>query len=157
MIGNLTSEQVEEFLQQGIVGHLGCHVEETTYVVPISYSYDGHYIYCHSHEGMKIDMMRKNPKVCFELDDMKDMANWRSVMLWGKYEELPNGKERETALESLLHRQLPVVSSITTHLGKEWPFPVENLKEIKGIVFRINIEKKTGRYESSDQSPSICG
>lgn len=40
------------------------------------------------HEGQKLHMMRANPFVCFEVEDIDDLANWHSVIAWGVFEEL---------------------------------------------------------------------
>ena len=48
----------------------------------------------HSLKGMKIEMMRKKPKVCFEVDEMKNFTNWRSVIVWGEYQEFTEERER---------------------------------------------------------------
>ena len=39
-------------------------------------------------EGKKIEMMRKNPEVCFQVDAIADLLNWESVICWGKFEEI---------------------------------------------------------------------
>lgn len=152
MLERLTENQIEQVLVDNIIGHLGCHADGVTYVVPISYAYDGQSVVAHSTEGMKIEMMRKNPNVCFQVDDMKDMGNWRSVVSWGSFEELVEEEDREKALNMLLNRNLPLVSSVTTHLGKTWPF-TGNVKSIRGVVFRIRLEKKSGRFESTQEAP----
>jgi nitroimidazol reductase NimA-like FMN-containing flavoprotein (pyridoxamine 5'-phosphate oxidase superfamily) len=156
MIGKLTSEEIESLLQQQFTGHLGCQDKDTVYVVPVSYAYDGGNIYCHSLEGQKVAMMRNNPKVCFQVDEMKDMANWKSVITWGNFEEIDDEMERRKALHILSARRLPISSSITTHLGQAWPFTDEGanvLDGITGIFFRISLTEKTGEYESSSVSP----
>ncbi|MBK5270705.1 MAG: pyridoxamine 5'-phosphate oxidase family protein, partial [Bacteroidia bacterium] len=61
MFENLSPVEIETVLQNQIIGHLGCHSDGLTYIVPISYAYDGEYIYCHTYEGKKLEMMRKNP------------------------------------------------------------------------------------------------
>jgi len=41
-------------------------------------------------------------------------------------------------------------------LGQTWPFTgsgTNGLKDIPGIVFRIHLEEKTGKFESSSESP----
>ena len=153
MIGELTAPQIEELLQSQLVGRIGCHHNGTTYIVPVSYAYDGAFIYVHTYEGMKIEFMRHNPDVCFEVDDLRDMGNWQSVIAWGRYEELPQGAEREQAIRALLSRRLPLVSSVTTHLGATWPFPSDGDSRLDGIVFRIALTQKTGRFESSSHTP----
>lgn len=149
MFGKLKDEQVEEVLQHQVYGHLGCHADGLTYIVPISYAYDGKYIYCHSLRGMKTAMMEKNTMVCFQVEEMENMANWRSVIAWGVYEELKNDDNRKKALQVLIDRHTPPIASQTVHLSEEWPFTPEHLERIGGVVFRINITKKTGRFENT--------
>jgi len=150
MLGNLPAKDIEEVLTHQVMGRIGCHDDNTTYVIPISYAYDGKYIYGHTTNGMKIKMMRSNPSVCFEVEEIRDMANWKSIILWGTFEELSAGIERTNALQKLVDRILPLISSETTHLSPHWPFPPENISVIKGIVFRIAIKKKTGRFETNE-------
>ena len=149
MFRNLNPSEIEEVLSHQLVGRIGCHADGKTYVVPISYAYDGGFVYAHTFEGLKVSIMRKNPAVCFQVDNMSDMANWKSVITWGQYEELTNTDERKKALGYLTRRTLPLVSSETTHLGKVWPFLPEDLNRIDGIVFRIRLEEKTGKAESN--------
>ncbi|HYM93075.1 MAG TPA: pyridoxamine 5'-phosphate oxidase family protein [Chitinophagaceae bacterium] len=149
MIDQLKSQEIEELLKSQVVGRIACHADDLTYIVPISYSYDGEHIYAHATDGMKIRMMRKNPKVCFQTDKMENMANWQSVVAWGEFEELTNSEGRKQALKKLIERVLPVISSETVHLSPHWPFPPEEINSIKGIVFRIKLQKKTGRFEKS--------
>lgn len=146
MIGELNTQQIEDLLSGQVVGRIACCYKNFVYLVPVSYAYDGNAIYARGFDGMKLNIMRKNPNVCFETDDISDMAEWKSVIAYGKFEELRNS-QRQDGLRILLRRHLPLSSSITTHLGKAWPFSEYDLEEITGIVFRINITKKTGRFE----------
>ena len=157
MLGTLNTQQIEEVLQHQIVGRIGCHANGETYVVPISYAYDGNYIYCHTHEGKKTGILRKNPKVCFEVDELNDMSNWRSVVVQGEFEEIKDRRARNEAMQTLLRRYLPIMSSVTTHLGAHWPFEPDDTTEIDGLVFRIAVKEKSGRFETNQQSPIICG
>ncbi len=150
MFGELSNEQIEEVLKKQVIGRIGCYGDAQVYIVPVSYAYDGKYVYVRSFEGKKIEMMRKDPKVCFQVDDMQNMANWQSVIAWGEFEELSDVTERNKGLKILIDRHLPLFSSETTHLGVNWPFPPEDLNIIKGIVFRILLKDKTGRFEKSD-------
>lgn len=153
MIGNLTIPETEKLLRKEVVGRIGCGEGSNVYVVPISYTYDGNYIYCHTHEGLKVDIMRRQPKVCFEVDRLNDMANWQSVIAYGTFEELTDPLQRRQALKLLHERILPMASSETTHLSPDWPFPPEEFNKIKGVTFRIRVEKKTGRFEKTGTSP----
>jgi nitroimidazol reductase NimA-like FMN-containing flavoprotein (pyridoxamine 5'-phosphate oxidase superfamily) len=150
MFGNLGTDANETILRHQIVGHIGCHANDITYVVPVSYAYENGYVYVHAEEGMKIEMMRQNPSVCFEVYRMENMANWQCVIAWGNYEELTDKTARAAALNILLKRDLPVITSKTVQLTEHWPFVPEDLNEIPGIVFRIRLDKTTGRYEQTE-------
>jgi uncharacterized protein len=150
MFGNLDPSEIDVILHNQILGRIGCHANNITYIVPISYAYDGEFIYAITREGMKMNIMRQNRQVCFEVEQIPDLANWQSVICWGEFEELPNRSERHQALEILLRRQLPGVTSQTTKLSPSWPFRPENIDKIKGVVFRIRLTKKTGKYEKHE-------
>jgi len=150
MFGELNQEQIEELIRHQVIMRIGCHADGLTYVFPMSYAYDGKYIYGRALEGLKTQMMRKSPAVCVEVENMQDMANWKSVIAWGNYEELKTSKERNEALLKLHQRILPLVSSEMTVLSKEWPFSPEDPNAIRGLVFRICLEKKTGRFEMNN-------
>lgn len=156
MFGNLTDNEIETLLQSQLVGRIGCHTNDFIYVVPISYAYDGQYLYARTFEGLKMKIVRENPKVCFQVDDMRDMANWRSVIAWGEVEELSDEKSRKKALEILSARVLPFQSSETTHLSPLWPFSVES-ERVPGIFFRILLTGKTGRFERQEPSSLFAG
>ncbi|HEY4936802.1 MAG TPA: pyridoxamine 5'-phosphate oxidase family protein [Puia sp.] len=152
MFGTLNQGEIEEVLHHQIFGRIGCHLDGVTYIVPISYAYDGENIIAHTQEGMKISMMRKNPNICFEVDTLQNMANWQSVICWGTFEELLNPNERRNALERLHERVLPSMASATAKLSSDWPFSPKDINSIGGIVFRIRLDKKTGKFENNSIS-----
>ena len=80
MIGSLSKEQIEHVLHSAVVGRIGCYDGKDIYIIPLTFVFDGKYIYAHSHEGLKIEIMRKQPTVCFEVESIEGMTNWRCVM-----------------------------------------------------------------------------
>ncbi|MFZ1677408.1 MAG: pyridoxamine 5'-phosphate oxidase family protein [Saprospiraceae bacterium] len=149
MIGILTDAAMDEVLKDNVLGRIGCHEGNKTYIVPINYAYDGKSIIAHSAEGLKIEMMRKNPLVCFEVDQMKSFTDWRSVIVWGRYEELTDEDDHHAAMKLFVDRMMHLRLSETAT-----PQTVERTSErrhisgrIKSVVFRIVITEKTGRFE----------
>jgi uncharacterized protein len=150
MLGHLTNTEVETLMQSETVGRIGCCADNKMYVVPISYAYGEGCVYCYTYEGKKVDMMRKNPAVCFQVDNMRDLSNWKSALCWGEFEELEAEDQRLHALEMLNQRRVPMISSQTMHISSQWPFSGVNTANLPGIFFRIKLNEKTGRYEKSD-------
>jgi nitroimidazol reductase NimA-like FMN-containing flavoprotein (pyridoxamine 5'-phosphate oxidase superfamily) len=93
--------------------------------------------------------MREHPRICFEVDILQNMGNWQSVVAHGDFEELTAPTLRNHALQKLHERILPVVSSETTHLSQDWPFPPAEFSKIIGVTFRIRLQDKSGRFEKS--------
>ena len=147
MLGELKNTQIECFLQSQVIGRIGCHADNTTYVVPITYAYDGTFVYGHTKEGMKIDIMRKNPNVCFEVDVMENMSNWRSVIAWGKFEELIKPEERIIGMQKLMDRIMPIMTGETTVHHAMTDSHGKYIEAMEGVVYRIKLTQKTGRYE----------
>ena len=152
MLGELTVEQMDQMLHSQTVGRLGCYASGEIYVVPVTYAFDGQHIYAHSREGMKVRMMRENKQVCFEVDAIENMANWRSVILWGTYEELQDENAQREAMRVMDSKLSPLITSVTARPHRQTMIPHFIEKERKPIVYRIRIERKTGRFEKSEET-----
>jgi nitroimidazol reductase NimA-like FMN-containing flavoprotein (pyridoxamine 5'-phosphate oxidase superfamily) len=150
MLGELTYEQIEHLLHSEVVGRIGCHTEGRTYVVPVNYAYDGEFLYGHAAPGMKLEMMRANPEICFQVDHRTSLSDWQSVIAWGKFEEL-RGQDATRAMDLLLDRLLPLMADAGTLATRDEPqkalaagAPVEHL-----VLYRIRLSERTGRFERS--------
>jgi len=147
MLGELTDTEINNVLSSQVVGRLACTDGSQPYVVPVTYAYDGKNIYGQTNEGTKLKILRKNANVCFEVDIMSDMRNWKSVLVYGKFEEL-KGKEAEKARETLYDLVFPLSTSSTIHLfGHDEKGIVDDSTRVKPVMYRIKIKKITGRFE----------
>lgn len=146
MIGELTPDQIDHMLHLEVLGRIGCHASGRTYVVPITYVYDGEAIYAYSFEGLKLRMMRENPTVCFEVDRFNTLASWESVIVQGRFEEL-SGKEAAAgrALLTDRFRQLwmPWLTKPPRAAGEGWTRAGGGMP----VVYRIVPLEKSGRFE----------
>jgi uncharacterized protein len=148
MLGILSPSRIEKLLLSEAIGRLGCQVDGKVYVVPINYGYDGKYLYAHSKEGLKIEIMRENPKVCFEVDHWDEDGSWRSVIVWGEFEELKTIKAQRAGMKVFaeqMARVIPTYKAMPSH-----GFVKGTRKDndpFKNVVFRISVEERTGRFE----------
>jgi hypothetical protein len=82
------------------------------------------------------------------VDQRENLANWRSVVAWGVYEEL-HGKEAFAALQILVARLTPFVTSVT--LGLPDTLSLATAKPVtdapKTIIYGIRLTERTGRFE----------
>lgn len=94
-IHEMTEFECYQALQQATVGRLACASDNQPYVVPIYFAVDGEYVYAFTTLGQKIEWMRTNPRVCLEIDERISHNRWLSVIVFGRYEELPDLPEHE--------------------------------------------------------------
>ncbi len=149
MIGQLSPPEIENLLHNEIIARIGCHTNGHTYVVPITYAYDGDAIIGYSPDGLKLWMMRENPKVCVEVDHIDDAATWRSVIASGTFREL-SGAAADEALSKLTARLLPQKVSATAVPSHGLDKHARSLNLKRFSVYRITLEQKSGRFERDE-------
>jgi nitroimidazol reductase NimA-like FMN-containing flavoprotein (pyridoxamine 5'-phosphate oxidase superfamily) len=150
MLGELTREEIEHLLHSEVVGRIGCHAEGRTYVVPVNYAYDGEFLYGHAAPGMKLEMMRANPEICFQVDRRTGLSDWQSVIAWGTFEEL-QGQEATRAMELLLDRLLPIMAGEGSPAarGAGGATLAASIRAENLAIYRIRLGERTGRFEKS--------
>ena len=137
MLIQLGEQESLKLLEEIKIGRMGCCLNDAPYVIPIHYFFDGKHIYVHSLPGRKIEMLRANPNVCLQVDEIKDEYNWRSVIVFGRYEELTAVAEHDTAL-AMLFRHMPHLTPVEAGMSRQ---------SVQSIVFRIKPDQITGVCE----------
>lgn len=152
MVGHLTEEQIATVLKENALGRLGCCDGTQNYIVPINYYYDGAAIIMHSEVGLKVHMMRQNPNVCFEVDEVTDFTNWKSVIVFGRYLEIEDDDEKKKVMDAYINSMMRIKLSETallpeTHNARLHP----RTGPLDTVIYKIVIDKMTGRYESDTE------
>lgn len=128
MIDELHPDEIETVLHRHHIGRLACVADGHPYVVPITYAYAGGAVYARTLPGRKLDALRAEPRVCFEVDERWDDATWRSVVADGVFEEVTDESELRAAV-ALLSRAMPDAA--------------RNAEG--GVLFRVRLTTKSGR------------
>lgn len=143
LIESMTRQASIELLKRARVARLGYVHEGQPYIVPMLFAYNVDYLYSFSTEGQKIAWMRADPRGCVEVDDLVTSQEWETVIVLGRFEELPPTEENETwrSYAHALIQRRPVwwepgfVKTIVD--GKERP--------LETLYFRIRIDQISGR------------
>jgi nitroimidazol reductase NimA-like FMN-containing flavoprotein (pyridoxamine 5'-phosphate oxidase superfamily) len=97
LIQEMTKSECQSALAGARLGRLACAYANQPYVVPIYFAYEDPYLYGYTTPGLKVEWMRSNPLVCVELDEVNEHDQWTSIVVFGRYEELPETLEEEQA------------------------------------------------------------
>ncbi len=103
MIETLSEVEVHDLLDRQVVGRLGCHHDGFTYVVPVIYARLDDAIVFYTTEGLKVELLRANPSVCFEIDEYDELGGWQSVIIQGTASEV-SGDDAKAVLSALAER-----------------------------------------------------
>lgn len=159
MMGTLTEPEIDALLAQQQFGHLGCCSDGKPYVFPMAYAFHHDVLYGQTTEGSKVEILRRNPHVCFQVQDVQE-DGWRSVQCWGTFEELD--------FESLEHGEASrIVRMLSEHLGSmqsqvgvhisfgegNKPSPMDVNGKLS-TLFRIIVREKSGVFRTVANSLS---
>ena len=100
-IVELTKTEIGRLLRRVHFGHLGFSQGRVPYVIPVHFAYRANGIYIYTTEGLKTRILRKNPNVCLQVEDIKDSEHWESLIVVGTAEHLTDEAEIERAMKLL--------------------------------------------------------
>ena len=142
-------EQIRHILDTGKVLHLGLAVNDEPYVVPMNYGYTREngklVVYLHSAvRGKKLDMMRTNPKVFFEIDCDLMPFEGKVACQYGLVYSSIMGRGKAQIIEDVEEKKQAMVHLMKTQTGKDFSFE-DKLVSIVAVI-RIDVEAYTAKH-----------
>ncbi|MGI9549832.1 MAG: pyridoxamine 5'-phosphate oxidase family protein, partial [Aurantibacter sp.] len=101
MIKDLELSKCLDLLGNNYIGRLAFISHGEPYIIPITYFHDSEEksILSYAAKGHKIEAMRNYDSVALQVDEIKSIQEWRSVLVHGKFEEL-----KGSTAKKYLHR-----------------------------------------------------
>ena len=143
----------EKILAEILSGAIICRVAmldgDKPYLIPFNYGYSDGCIFIHSApEGKKIDLLKQNPEVCFEVEDKMEITKgelacdwstrYRSIVGYGEVAFLSDGQSKQQGLEVIMAQHgAPELTE----------FNQKNLDRM--VILKIRITSMTGKQSSS--------
>ena len=146
----ITDEQeLRQILDSAKVLRLGIAVDNEPYIIPLNYGYtleNGELkLYLHSAvQGNKLDLLRKNPNVCFELDCDHVPFAGRVACQYGLSYSAISGRGRAVLLEDVEEKMEAMSILMKTQAGKEFDFN-DRLVSIVAVI-RIDVSEYTAKH-----------
>jgi nitroimidazol reductase NimA-like FMN-containing flavoprotein (pyridoxamine 5'-phosphate oxidase superfamily) len=138
-------QKIEEILSKAKFIRIALSDGDTPHIIPMAFGYENNSIYLHSSKhGEKIDILKKNPQICFEADIDADVivtadictydVRYRSVIGYGQAKFLEDYNEKVEGL-----------TIMSKHYEKKGPFDFAEEKVNRLLVIKIEIEHMTGK------------
>ncbi len=140
---------LEEILRGAIICRMAMMDGDLPYIIPFNYGYKEACLYIHSaQDGKKIDLLRKNSQVCFEVEDSMEITKgdracdwstrYRSVVGYGNVEILSDEASKQQGLEVIMAQ----------HGAPELvEFNPKNINRM--VILKLTITSMTGKQSSN--------
>ncbi|MCK5116318.1 MAG: pyridoxamine 5'-phosphate oxidase family protein [Candidatus Aegiribacteria sp.] len=140
-----SSDELEGILRLGTVCRLGLCRDDVPYIVPMCYGYSDGCLYFHSaREGLKLEFIRSNRLVCFEIETDVSVKpaeeafrwgmNYRSVIGYGNLEEVSGATDKLNAMNILMKH----------YSGSDnWSIPERRIENV--LILKLRITEMTGK------------
>ncbi|HEX9564144.1 MAG TPA: pyridoxamine 5'-phosphate oxidase family protein [Gemmatimonadaceae bacterium] len=135
---DLDFHEIEGMLKSNTYGRLAFSFRDRVDIEPIHYVYGDGWLFCRTAPGTKVTLLTHHPWVAFEIDEVRDLFIWRSVVVKGTvYFVEPDGSG---VLDDAWSNALRALRSLVPGtLATDDPTPGRN------VVFRIHIDEMHGR------------
>jgi nitroimidazol reductase NimA-like FMN-containing flavoprotein (pyridoxamine 5'-phosphate oxidase superfamily) len=143
----ITDEKaLKAIMEEAQVCRLGLSDEGTPYVVPMNFGLGENCLYFHcAREGRKLDILRKNDRVCFEMDILHKVyrhevacgcsTRFDSVIGVGRARLVEDPEQKRLALDRIME-----------HYGYAGPFTFPEEMLARTAVIRVSIESLSGKH-----------
>jgi uncharacterized protein len=140
----LDMNEVAQILEQAQVCRLAMVDKGHPYVVPLNFGYRDGSLYFHSApEGRKMDVLKADPRVCFEVDEMVKMNKAANACDWGVSFRSVIGTGTARILETPAEKKNALDIIMAQYSGRSFDYPEEKLA--KTAVIQVIIHEMTGK------------
>jgi nitroimidazol reductase NimA-like FMN-containing flavoprotein (pyridoxamine 5'-phosphate oxidase superfamily) len=140
---------IEAIIQASFFCRLGLSEGDRPYIVPLCFGYDDMTLYFHgAREGKKIDIIRKNHHVCFELDLDAELIEDDKACSWGVRYRSVIGSGKAELIGNLEEKRKALAIIMAHYSRKRYHFPDKAIQTT--AVIKVVIDKISGKQSGFD-------
>jgi len=140
----LDREEIESIIKKADVCRLGLSVDNNPYIVPLNFGYKEHCLYFHTPKvGKKIDMIKTNNRVCFELDIDHEVVRAENPCDWNMKYRSVIGYGRAFLLEDIDEKRRALDIIVEHYSGRLNEYDEKLVNRL--AIIKIQVESMTGK------------
>ncbi len=140
----LDREEIESIIKKADVCRLGLSDNNIPYIVPLNFGYRDSCLYFHTPKvGKKIDMIKNNNRVCFELDIDHEVVRADNPCDWNMNYQSVIGYGRAFLVEDIDEKRLALDVIIEHYSGQTGEYAEKLVDRL--AVIKVEIESMTGK------------
>lgn len=138
-------ETMDEIIRQAAVCRLAFSDGDVPYIVPMNFGYRNNWLYFHTgHEGRKIDMIRRNNVVCFEMEADYGLVKTEQPCAWSMRYASIVGMGRVSLVKDRQEKK-EALDIIMEHYGAKGPFVYAEDVLDRVAILKVLIETISGK------------
>ena len=135
---------VHDILSRGMFCRLGLCEGDMPYVVPACFGYEDNALYFHcAKEGKKLDILRKNNNVCFEVEVDCKIVEADQACDWGMGYKSVIGFGKAVFVEDVELKRKGLDVIMRHYSGGSFEYSVDAVENT--VVIKVEIESMTGK------------
>ncbi|MGV8937379.1 MAG: pyridoxamine 5'-phosphate oxidase family protein [Allorhizobium sp.] len=142
-VREMSEHECLQMLASQHMGYLACAKDNRPYIVPVNYAFEDTKIYGFSMPGKKTEWLAANPHACLHIDDLERHDHWHSILIEGKYTELPDTQEFHN--ERLFAWSLLQKHDLWWDPGMLKPTVAADVGDHRPIFYSISVDDISGR------------
>jgi nitroimidazol reductase NimA-like FMN-containing flavoprotein (pyridoxamine 5'-phosphate oxidase superfamily) len=136
LIRELTADESRALLGRHVVGRIAFSLNDRVDIQPIHYVFDDEWLYGRTSHGTKFATLARHTWCAFEVDEVRDLFDWDSVVVKGHMELL----DPELGSPDAYTRGLELMRSLISET-----FTAGDPAPHRSILFRVHVNELTGR------------
>ena len=138
------AQEIEAIIQRAQVCRIGFSEENRAYIVPVNFGYRDRCLYFHSaHEGRKVEILKRNNRVCFEIDIASELIRGETPCKWDMKYLSVMGSGRASLLVDPAEKSRALNIIMEHYRGDPYEYSETELEKV--AVVKIEIESMTGK------------
>jgi nitroimidazol reductase NimA-like FMN-containing flavoprotein (pyridoxamine 5'-phosphate oxidase superfamily) len=114
------------------------------YIVPLCFGYRDNTLYFHTgRAGRKLDILRQNPRVCFEFEDGCDVIAGKTACKWGMRYRSVIGTGTATFVETAVGKTQALDIIMQQYAPGAFEYPADIVD--KTTIIKVDIDDLTGK------------
>jgi len=135
---------LEAIIRQAVVCRLAFISDNVPYIVPLNYGFRDNCLYFHSApQGHKIDALKRNDSVCFEMEIDVELVESDSVCKWGTKYRSVVGHGKAFFIEKTEEKKEALDIIVGHYQLGGFDYPPANIDKL--VAIGVEIESMTGK------------
>jgi uncharacterized protein len=135
---------IEDILRRATICRLAMCDGEKPYIVPLCYGYADRALYIHcAKEGRKLDILRRNPNVCFEVEVDCQVTKGDTACRWAFAYKSVIGSGRAVLIEDADQKRGALDVIMQQFSGPAGPYDEGSLA--RTIIIKVEIDEMTAK------------